>query len=158
PKDRHGNAQGLAGVLARLEGMSLPPELWEEVILPARVPGYQKRWLDQAIASGDWAWSCRDSTEDGPGGLAFWQREHLGMTSAPPSEDCIDAVTARVWTALEQRGASFISDLSTGLGASPSAIRKALWNLLRSGRVTNDNFDVIRKGEDASAIDGNLTG
>src|SRR5262249_52777474 len=57
PRDRRGSAQGLADVLARLEGYSLPPELWEEVVLPSRVPGYQKRWLDQSIASGDWAWS-----------------------------------------------------------------------------------------------------
>src|SRR5262249_31923746 len=127
-------------------------------VLPSRVPGYQRRWLDEAIASGQWAWSCRDSTENGPGGLAFWQREHLGMTATPPADDGMDSVAARVWTSLEERGASFVSDLGIGLDASPSAVRKALWALLRAGRATNDNFDVIRKGEDADAIDANLAG
>jgi ATP-dependent Lhr-like helicase len=155
PHNRRGSAEGLADVLTRLEGSALPPELWEDVVLPSRVPGYQRRWLDQAIASGEWAWSCRDSTESGPGGLAFWQREHLGMATVPRADDGMDSLRARVWTSLEQRGASFVSDLSAAIGAGPSAIRKSLWGLLRQGLVSNDNFDVIRKGEEAGDIDGN---
>src|SRR5262249_8349332 len=50
PDARHGAAEGLAEALGRLEGLLLPAELWERTVLPARVPGYQPRWLDECVA------------------------------------------------------------------------------------------------------------
>src|SRR5262249_25655227 len=54
---------------------------------------------------------------------------------------------------LRQRGASFVTDLTRDTQALPSSVRAALWKLLRRGLVTNDHFDVIRRGEE-TLIDG----
>ena len=49
---------------------------------------------------------------------------------------------------LRARGASFLTDLAVDSGLSPGGVRAALWALLRRGFVTNDRFDVIRRGEE----------
>ena len=35
------------------EGLPLPSSLWEQTVLPARIPGYQPRWLDEWIQLAD---------------------------------------------------------------------------------------------------------
>jgi ATP-dependent Lhr-like helicase len=148
PACRCGSADGLASVLGRLEGLPLPAGMWERTILPGRVPGYQTRWLDQAIASGEWIWMCQNSAEDGPGVLAFWRRDHLAEIAAPPlvHEGPVDVQTDRIVDCLRQRGASFVADLARDTRLPPSTIRENLWTLLRRGVVSNDHFDVIRRG------------
>jgi ATP-dependent Lhr-like helicase len=63
--------------------------------------------------------------------------------TAPP-----DPAVEHVLESLRQRGALFVADLAQHTGLPPSAVRAALWALLRRGLVTNDHFDVIRRGEE----------
>jgi ATP-dependent Lhr-like helicase len=141
----------LASVLERLQGFPLPPELWEQTVLSARVPGYQSRWLDELIAGGQWTWVCQGGADTGPGLLAFWEREHLGQLPAPPVTEGppLDTLAERFLEILNRRGALFVTDLAQETDTIPSAARAALWTLLRRRLVTNDHFDVIRKGEAA---------
>ncbi len=47
--------QGRAGVLAvvdQLQGFEIPAGAWEEAVLPARVEGYQHRWLEDLCHAG----------------------------------------------------------------------------------------------------------
>ena len=60
PSDRHGESVGLAEALTRLEGVPLPASLWEQTVLPVRVPGYQPRWLDEWTAGGSGVWVCQE--------------------------------------------------------------------------------------------------
>jgi ATP-dependent Lhr-like helicase len=150
PAARRGGAEGLAEVLGRLEGLPLPADLWERTVLPARVPGYQPRWLDEAVARGEWAWACRSEADDGPGQLAFWRREHLfelPPPATPVEGPALDGAADRLRECLGRRGASFVADLAGETHTPPSAVRGQLWTLLRRGLVTNDHFDVVRKGE-----------
>ena len=51
--------QGRAGVLAvvdQLQGFEIPAGAWEEAVLPARVEGYQHRWLEDLCHSGELVW------------------------------------------------------------------------------------------------------
>src|SRR5262249_39790387 len=59
PSAQASSSDGLREVLTRLEGLPLPGELWQQTVLPARVPDYQPRWLDESIAGGEWAWVGR---------------------------------------------------------------------------------------------------
>jgi ATP-dependent Lhr-like helicase len=153
PQNRRGSADGLAEALSRLEGLLLPPDIWEQTILPGRVPGFQPRWLDEAIASGEWTWVCRSEGDSGAGQLAFWNRLHFPDLSPPRWEEApsLGAAADLVCEQLRGRGASFVPDLAQATGLAPSVVRQALWALLRRGLVTNDHFDVIRKGEVATA-------
>jgi ATP-dependent Lhr-like helicase len=143
-------AARLEAVLDRLEGLALPAELWEQTVLPSRLPGYEPRWLDACASGGQWTWVCRQHADGGPLAVAFWRREHLAQVTAPaPAE--VDGEAARVLEALRLRGASFVTDLARELALTPSAVRAGLWTLLRRGLVTNDHFGVVRRGEEAVA-------
>ncbi len=144
-------SEALAEALARLQGLPLPAELWEQTVLPARVPGYQPRALDDELAAGSWTWACQAGGDDGPGLLAFLSREHLQhlLLPAPPDAPALDEDAERVRVTLQRRGAFFVSDLAQETGLPPSGVRAALWSLLRRSLVTNDHFDVIRRGEAA---------
>ncbi len=56
PDERRGQSEGLAEALERLQGMPLDAEVWEQFVLPARVPGYQPRWLDEWVIGGSGVW------------------------------------------------------------------------------------------------------
>jgi ATP-dependent Lhr-like helicase len=148
PETRHGAAEGLVEALERLQGLVLPTELWEQSVLPTRVPGYQRRWLDEATAGGDWTWVGQGGT-NGVDGLAFFRRDALADFACPPQPDApLDPISASVLTTLRERGASFVTDLAQQTGQLPGNVRASLWELLRRGLVTNDGFDVVRKGEE----------
>jgi ATP-dependent Lhr-like helicase len=148
PDARRGSAEGLTTALDRLQGLSLPAELWERVILPGRVPGYQPRWLDERIGSGEWVWVC-EGNSDGPGSLAFWRRDELPQLSPPTTDSpALSTEAEQVLERLHARGACFVVDLSQDTGLSPSTVRTALWDLLRRRLVSNDHFDVVRRGPD----------
>ncbi|MFN4260487.1 MAG: DEAD/DEAH box helicase [Gemmataceae bacterium] len=150
PATRHGTAQGLTEVLGCLQGLPLPAELWEQWVLPARVPSYQPRWLDECGAGGVWTWICHSTSNAGAGVLAFWQREQLPRLPAPAEPENLDDAAQRVRECLQQRGAAFVADLASWTRLTPGVVRVALWHLLRRRLVTNDHFDVIRKGEPAA--------
>jgi ATP-dependent Lhr-like helicase len=81
--------------------------------------------------------------------LAFWARDTLGMAPGP-TEDTVslDRAAEQVRDCLRHQGALFIADLAQRTGLPPTSVRAALWTLLRRRLVTNDHFDVIRRGEE----------
>jgi ATP-dependent Lhr-like helicase len=139
-------ADALEKTITRLRALLLPAELWEEAILPARIPTYQSRRLDELVRSGQWTWLCRGGQDQGAGSLAFVLRENFSKLPPPPTPENLDAACDRVLECLRDKGAQFVSDLCTQTGLSPGSVRSALWNLLRQGLATNDHFDAIRKG------------
>jgi ATP-dependent Lhr-like helicase len=150
PDAQRGTAEGLAEVLVMLQGVALPAPLWEQTVLPGRVRGFQPRWLDEAVASGQWAFVGRQENNATPR-LAFWNREQL--LHWPPPEAAaalqLDQAGEQVLQLLQQQGALFVSDLAGRTGLTPGVVRSRLWSLLRQGVATNDRFDVIRRGEEA---------
>jgi ATP-dependent Lhr-like helicase len=150
PEARQGTAEGLVESLQRLQGLLLPAELWEQTVLPGRVPGYQPRWLDECLASGEWTWGCRGDADGGPGLLAFLRREDLSRFRPPAADNAepLVATADQVLECLRRGGALFLTDLSQNTGLSPATARTSLWELMRRGLLTNDRFDVVRRGEE----------
>jgi ATP-dependent Lhr-like helicase len=147
PDCQPGSYEGLADALDRLQGLPLEPELWEQTVLPARVAGYQPRWLDEWISSGAGVWACRGNG-DGPGQLAFFTRDtvrRLALPGAAPTV-ALEGPAAQVLDCLRSRGASFVVDLAGDTDLSPGEVRLALGALVRHGLVSNDRFDAIRRG------------
>jgi len=109
PAERRGESAGLAEVLQRLQGLPLPAELWEQTVLPVRVPGYQPRWLDEWIAGGSGAWVARGDSGSGAGLVAFLGRPMLLELSPPERGDGASPGESvqKVAELLQQRGASF---------------------------------------------------
>jgi ATP-dependent Lhr-like helicase len=150
PETRRGGSEGLADALARLEGLPLDAELWEQIVLPARVPAYQPRWLDDWFAGGAGVWVCQaqPGEEGGVGRVACLSRETLSQLAPPalPDAPALTNEAGRVLDCLRGRGASFLAELAADTGLSPGTVRSSLDALLRRCLVTNDRYDVIRQG------------
>lgn len=157
PAARRSGSEGVIEVVTQLQALPLPAELWEQTILPARVADYQPRWLDELMASGEWLWFGRGGEESGAGEVAIVPREALpslgpGIVTDASANPAID----QVMQVLQQRGALFATDLAQITGLTPAVVRTALWSLVRRGLVTNDLFEVARRGEQALVEEASL--
>ena len=61
----------LAEVIDQLAGLPIPASVLERDVLPARVPGYQPRLLDELGALGEVAWVGRGSLGRDDGRIAL---------------------------------------------------------------------------------------
>jgi ATP-dependent Lhr-like helicase len=135
----------LRDALTRLEGFALPASVVERDVLPARIPGYQPRLLDELGASGELAWAGCGTLGRDDGRIALFRREKLlDLVSQPaPLEDETDLHRA-ILDHLGQRGASFFTDLVVTTKAHPKEVLESLWDLVWAGHVTNDTFGPVR--------------
>ncbi len=140
-------AEGLAAVLAQLEGFQAPACCWEASILPARIADYDPAWLDQLCLSGRFSW-CRPS----PSGkrtplkhtpIAFAPRRRLAFWISAPAE-ALSPSAAQVLKVLTHKGALFFDELLETLNLLPSQLENALAELIALGQVTCDSFAGIR--------------
>lgn len=151
---------GLPDVMRRLQGPALPLELWEHAIVPLRCQGKLARHLDDLTASGRWLWHCRPSplsplpegegkgVRGRPDTVGFVERETIGMLMPPvDANTSLDQVSMSVMDLLRTRGALFTAEIAEQTKGAPAVVRASLWSLCRSGLVTNDQLDVLRRGE-----------
>ncbi len=157
----------LAEVVDQLAGVAIPASVLERDVLPARVPGYQPRLLDELGAMGEVAWVGRGSLGRDDGRIALF-RPGRPLATAPaaasseerPSDARHDAIRAH----LARRGASFYRELYVAAGGgSDRQVLDALWDLVWAGEVTNDTFAPLRAlrwkrtGRDRRPRPGRLT-
>ncbi len=163
PDTRREGSRGVLAVVEQLQGFELAAGAWEKAILPARVTGYRKEWLDEVCLDGGVAWgrlSVRDSEpsdelpsrgltpsratpitlmirDDLPWLLAA-ARGALGPAWPGPgrTRDVLDALAAR--------GALFQTDLAAMTGRLPGEIEDALWDGVARGLLTADGFRAVR--------------
>jgi ATP-dependent helicase Lhr and Lhr-like helicase len=138
----------LAEVIDQLAGLPIPASVLERDVLPARVPGYQPRLLDELGAMGEVSWVGRGSLgrDDGRVVLLRPGREQLRPVGRPdgverPSGERHERIRAH----LRRRGASFYRELFTAAGGGTDReVLDALWDLVWAGEVTNDTFAPLR--------------
>jgi ATP-dependent Lhr-like helicase len=158
PTTRAEGRAGLLAVLEQLQGIEAPAAEWEAHILPARVEGYDARWLDELCLSGEVVWGRLTPRAERPGRagtpspstpLAFVVREDLPWMlravrgGAEASEPEVGAA-ADVLAALRSRGACFRPELATLAGRLPAEVDEGLWDLVARGIVTADAFSAVR--------------
>lgn len=133
-------AAQLRQALEQLQGLALPPRLWEEVVLPHRCKGYRPALLDALLASGDFFWNLEPGERPL---LAFYPAQRLDDENAPEPAG-LEGDELTLYRALRRRGASFASSLAAGLegGASPL---DGLQALTRRGLVRADSFAPVRR-------------
>ena len=138
----------LAAVVDQLAGLPIPASVLERDVLPARIPGYQPRLLDELGALGEVAWVGRGSLGRDDGRVVLYRpgREVLRPDDAPdgverPATDLHERIRAH----LRRRGASFYRELFAAAGSRPDReVLDALWDLVWAGEVTNDTFAPLR--------------
>ncbi len=158
----HGIGAGAGGerrldeVLAQLEGLPLPFSDLERTLLPARVPDFDPRQLDECGARGEWVWVGAGALGERDGRIVLLRRERAALLLANAATSRSAASDSPLATALlahlEQRGASFFGELLAGARAGRSAdtapseraLLDALWGLVWAGAITNDTFAPLR--------------
>ncbi len=138
----------LAEVVDQLCGLAIPASVLERDVLPARIPGYQPRLLDELGAMGEVAWVGRGSLGRDDGRIALYRPGRgvlrpIGRADGedPPAGPRHEAIRAH----LRRRGASFYRELFAAAGGgSDREVLDALWDLVWAGEVTNDTFAPLR--------------
>jgi ATP-dependent Lhr-like helicase len=138
----------LAEVVDQLAGQPIPASVLERDVLPARIPGYQPRLLDELGALGEVAWVGRGSLGRDDGRIALIRpgREVLRPSgppdgTEPPTSPRHEAIRDH----LARKGASFYREVYAAAGGGPDReVLDALWDLVWAGEVTNDTFAPLR--------------
>ena len=136
-------------VLTQMAGLAYPPEFWERVILPARVPDYRPEQLDLLCMSGEFAWVATPFDDDGvgatadfPARVAFLPRNAPLAHPSRPVPD--DARIQTVYGSLAGCGALHLDRIADRAGLSERDTLAALWRLAAAGLVSNDSFAPLR--------------
>ncbi|MCI0342739.1 MAG: hypothetical protein L0216_16630, partial [Planctomycetales bacterium] len=141
---------GVAEVVRQLAGFEAPAAHWEGSLLPARVRGYRREWLDQLALSGDVAWGRlwgggAAAVRVAP--IALLPREELdawtGLAGKAAPERLSGSARA-VLEALAARGPLFPQELLRAAGLVRAQLDGALGELAAYGAVTCDSFQGLR--------------
>lgn len=144
-----GTSARLLQVIEQLAGLALPVDWWEDFVFPSRMQGYHPGLLDQLCSTGQVIWRLQAEA----GRLAWWPGDaRLAESPLPPVELAGDE--AKVFAALERRGACWLQQLATATGLETLALLAALANLLWRGLVVNDSFAPVRyfRQQQAAAV------
>ncbi|HEU6443628.1 MAG TPA: DEAD/DEAH box helicase [Gaiellaceae bacterium] len=131
----------LREALVPLQGLALPVALWESEVLPRRVPNYAPAQLDQLCATGELVW-----VGAGLDRVAVYFREDAAVLGKPegterPEGEAHDRIRAAL-----AKSAEFWFDLLDATDLEAEQALPALWELVRSGEVTNDAWTPLRAG------------
>jgi len=150
-KHRLDGPRGVAEVVRQLAGLEAPVAAWEARILPARVKGYQREWLDGLALSGEVAWGRLWGEGASPirtTPIALFPREDLDLwlklaPAAEPSD--LGAPALQALEVLRARGALFPQEIGVAARLLPSYVERALAELVARGLVTCDAFAGLRQ-------------
>ncbi|HET9680733.1 MAG TPA: hypothetical protein VFP19_01750, partial [Candidatus Limnocylindrales bacterium] len=138
----------VAEVVDQLAGVPIPASVLERDVLPARVPGYQPRLLDELGAMGEVAWVGRGSLGRDDGRVILYRPGREALLP-PPATDVAERPAGprheAIRAHLAARGASFYRAIHGAAGGGPDReVLDALWDLVWAGEVTNDTFAPLR--------------
>jgi ATP-dependent Lhr-like helicase len=153
PEHRAGGLEGLATVIAQLDGFEVPAAAWESDVLSSRCEEYDPALLDTLCMMGRVAWGRRtggrtDGRTAGPirsTPIALFLREHASDWVDKNDVDYqLSSYAQRLKEVLEYRGASFFHELVAMSGLLPTQVEQALSELAGVGLVTSDSFAGLR--------------
>ncbi|MCA9821932.1 MAG: DEAD/DEAH box helicase, partial [Dehalococcoidia bacterium] len=139
-----GGIERLRAAIRQIEGLPIPASVLETDVLPARVPDYQPRMLDELGAAGEIGWVGHGSLGRDDGRVALYRREQLPHTAVRSSGEADEQHAIAVLECLRRRGASFFLDVVRDTGLPHREALTALWELVWNGSVTNDTFAPVR--------------
>jgi ATP-dependent helicase Lhr and Lhr-like helicase len=150
PEHRIAGLEGLAAVVAQLEGFELPASAWESEVLSSRCEEYDPALLDTLCVMGRVAWGrLSGGRAGGPirsTPISLFLRDHADLWLGEVTAGVLDLSTyaAGVKDILERRGASFFHELVITSGLLPTQVEQGLAELAGIGLVTSDSFAGLR--------------
>ncbi len=161
--------RGTLEVISQLQGLELPANAWESMVLAKRIKDYDREVLDRLCLTGKVGWgrlSPHPATLQGADDdektrvwrvvptsvapIAFFLREESDWMPAkhpasnPEESKGLSHEALAVRDFLKQRGASFFADIVRATNRLQSEVENGLWELVAAGLVTADGFDNLR--------------
>ncbi len=158
-EDRSRGVNGVHDAVAQLQGLDIPAVAWERDILPARVEGYRRDWIDEICLNGEVGWGrlyppARDPeksrtiasiTRVAP--VSIFLREDISWlreNTKPVELETLTSTAREVLDLLNTKGAMFATDVAAQLQLLPTHLDEALGELVSRGLVTADGFAGLR--------------
>ncbi len=145
------DASGVLTVVEQLAGYPVAASALESLVLPARVRDYQPAWLDELTAAGEVVWAGHGALPGGDGWVSLHLADDAPLTLPEPTElgalDDLDTLTSQLHRALAFGGGQFFRALVDAVDltdATTQDVEQALWDLVWSGRVSNDTLAPVR--------------
>jgi ATP-dependent Lhr-like helicase len=149
---------GLMRTIEQLQGAVLPASALEQLVLPSRISDYSPAMLDELTVSGDVVWAGHGALPGNDGWVALYVADNAPLLlplrlPERADEDAVGQPPAQTRTPLEADivqvlgggGAMFFRELSGRVGSTDDrALADALWELVWSGRLTNDSLAPLR--------------
>jgi ATP-dependent Lhr-like helicase len=143
--------RGVAEVLTQLAGFEIPAAAWESHVLPRRVHGYKREWLDDVTLSGEFVWGrlwggAASAIRITP--IGFIPREQLDewlTLTEPAPKDGLSGPASDLLHALQKHGPMFPQMLQKAADLVPAHVEMGLSDLLAHGLVTCDSFAALRQ-------------
>jgi ATP-dependent Lhr-like helicase len=143
--------RGVAEVLTQLAGFEVPAAAWEAHVLPRRVRGYKREWLDEVTMTGEFAWGrfwgdAASAVRVTP--VTFVPREQLDdwlALAEVPEARRLSGPGRDLLRVLRAQGAMFPQQLPKAAELVPAHVEMGLADLLAHGLVTCDSFAALRQ-------------
>ena len=157
PGGRSARVDAVYDAVEQLAGVSVPASALETLVLPGRVPGYTPALLDELTSAGDVAWSGAGGLPGGDGWVVLAPAESASVLLPEPGEITMTPVHEALLAVLGGGGALFFRALADRVAAmlasdrpgdpgqaGDQAVASAIWDLVWSGRLTNDTLAPLR--------------
>ena len=145
PMSRLRGIDGVVTVVDQLAGCAVPASALEPLVLGSRVVDYVPAMLDELTATGEVLWAGHGTLPGNDGWLSLHLADnapltlpdHAGLESSPMHDAVVEALAGG--------GAYFFRQLSDAAGCTDDrALEAALWDLVWSGRLSNDTLAPVR--------------
>jgi ATP-dependent Lhr-like helicase len=150
--------RGVAEVVRQLAGFDVAASAWEASVLPARVRGYKREWLDELTLSGEIAWgrlwgSAAGAVRTTPiclvprDEIEAWTGLARGAHASPspsPAAESLRGAAREALRALSERGAMFPKELARAARLLDAELETGLGELVSRGLVTCDSYAGLR--------------
>ncbi len=141
---------GLARAIEQLQGAPVPASALEKLILPSRVMGYTPAMLDELTTTGEVVWAGAGALPGKDGWLSLYLADSAPLLLPPPHPLEQTALHESVLTVLSGGYGLFFRQITDQIRATTHPdctdpqLADALWDLVWSGRLTNDTLAPLR--------------
>ncbi|MFY1679123.1 ATP-dependent helicase [Streptomyces sp. WMMC905] len=150
---------GLVRAVEQLQGAAVPASALERLVLPARVGDYTPAMLDELTAAGEVVWCGNGALTGKDGWLSLFLADAAPLLLPPPGPSETTALHQAVLESLSGGYGLFFRQIAEQVAiAHPQAtdrqLVEAVWDLVWSGRLTNDTLAPLRTFLDSGRTAG----
>ncbi|MEU6442945.1 ATP-dependent helicase [Streptomyces sp. NPDC047046] len=156
PRWQHLDGNGLRGIdglvraVEQLQGATVPASALERLVLPSRLSAYSPALLDELTSAGELLWAGAGALPGKDGWIGLYPAdsaplllpEPLPLELSPLHQSLLDALSGGYGLFFRQIAGQVRA--TTHPDASDPQLADALWDLVWSGRLTNDTLAPLR--------------